>query len=124
MVWGRKGMAKLVGGSAAKMARNIPKVDFLRQLKVAWRPYVKKHTSIEDELAAATDRINSSPFKSSFEAVGVTDEDIRTILEEIREEKVDPIKYEHAKTGRNEPCPCGAKKKDGTPVKYKHCCGK
>ncbi|MDD5481834.1 MAG: preprotein translocase subunit SecA [Candidatus Shapirobacteria bacterium] len=24
--------------------------------------------------------------------------------------------------GRNDPCPCGAKKKDGTPKKYKHCC--
>ncbi len=27
------------------------------------------------------------------------------------------------KVGRNDPCPCGAKKPDGTPVKYKHCCG-
>ncbi|MFA6537134.1 MAG: preprotein translocase subunit SecA [Patescibacteria group bacterium] len=26
--------------------------------------------------------------------------------------------------GRNDACPCGAKKADGTPVKYKHCCGK
>lgn len=26
--------------------------------------------------------------------------------------------------GRNDPCPCGAKKPDGTPIKYKHCCGK
>ena len=23
--------------------------------------------------------------------------------------------------GRNDPCPCGAKKPDGTPIKYKHC---
>ena len=28
------------------------------------------------------------------------------------------------KVGRNEPCPCGAKKADGTPVKYKHCHGR
>ena len=28
------------------------------------------------------------------------------------------------KVGRNEPCPCGAKKPDGTPKKYKQCCGK
>jgi hypothetical protein len=28
------------------------------------------------------------------------------------------------KAGRNDPCPCGAKKKDGTPKKYKHCCGR
>jgi len=29
-----------------------------------------------------------------------------------------------AKVGRNDPCPCGAKKPDGRPVKYKHCHGK
>ncbi len=29
-----------------------------------------------------------------------------------------------AKVGRNDPCPCGAKKPDGTPVKYKNCHGK
>jgi len=28
------------------------------------------------------------------------------------------------KVGRNEPCPCGAVKDDGKPVKYKSCCGK
>ncbi len=29
-----------------------------------------------------------------------------------------------AKVGRNDPCPCGAKRPDGHPIKYKHCCGK
>jgi preprotein translocase subunit SecA len=28
------------------------------------------------------------------------------------------------KPGRNDPCPCGAKKPDGRPLKYKHCHGK
>lgn len=28
------------------------------------------------------------------------------------------------KVGRNDPCPCGAKKSDGTSIKYKHCHGK
>jgi len=27
-------------------------------------------------------------------------------------------------TERNDPCPCGSKKADGTPIKYKNCCGK
>lgn len=27
------------------------------------------------------------------------------------------------KIGRNQPCPCGAKKPDGAPLKHKHCCG-
>jgi len=34
------------------------------------------------------------------------------------------IENSHHKVGRNDPCPCGAKKEDGTPKKYKHCCGK
>ena len=28
------------------------------------------------------------------------------------------------KIGRNDPCPCGAKKSDGRPIKYKHCHGR
>lgn len=35
-----------------------------------------------------------------------------------------PKTPEGGKIGRNDPCPCGAKKPDGTPVKYKHCHGK
>ncbi|MFA6416196.1 MAG: preprotein translocase subunit SecA [Candidatus Paceibacterota bacterium] len=34
------------------------------------------------------------------------------------------IQSSEPKVGRNDPCPCGAKKPDGTPVKYKHCHGK
>ncbi|MDP3244495.1 MAG: preprotein translocase subunit SecA [bacterium] len=34
-----------------------------------------------------------------------------------------PIQFQ-PKVGRNDPCPCGAKKPDGTPIKYKHCHGK
>jgi preprotein translocase subunit SecA len=26
--------------------------------------------------------------------------------------------------GRNDPCPCGAKNKDGHPIKFKHCHGR
>ena len=32
-------------------------------------------------------------------------------------------KFGH-KVGRNDPCPCGATKEDGTPIKYKNCCGR
>ncbi|PIR73725.1 MAG: preprotein translocase subunit SecA [Candidatus Moranbacteria bacterium CG10_big_fil_rev_8_21_14_0_10_35_21] len=39
------------------------------------------------------------------------------------ENKPKPIINEE-KTGRNEPCPCGAKHSDGRPMKYKHCHGK
>ncbi len=36
--------------------------------------------------------------------------------------KQEPVPVE--KVGRNDPCPCGAKKPDGTPKKYKHCHGR
>ncbi|MBI5733324.1 MAG: preprotein translocase subunit SecA [Candidatus Kerfeldbacteria bacterium] len=35
-----------------------------------------------------------------------------------------PRDSEGHKVGRNDPCPCGATKSDGTPIKYKHCHGK
>ncbi len=33
-----------------------------------------------------------------------------------------PAEARRTKVGRNDPCPCGAKRPDGRPVKYKHCC--
>ncbi len=35
-----------------------------------------------------------------------------------------PIPTQPSKVGRNDPCPCGATRPDGSPKKYKHCCGK
>ena len=38
--------------------------------------------------------------------------------------KKQPVK-KAAKPGRNDPCPCGKWKEDGSrPLKYKECCGK
>ncbi|MCK4745215.1 preprotein translocase subunit SecA, partial [Candidatus Parcubacteria bacterium] len=34
------------------------------------------------------------------------------------------VNQDGKKVGRNDPCPCEAKKPDGSPKKYKHCCGK
>lgn len=36
---------------------------------------------------------------------------------------IEPVKIGR-KVGRNDPCPCGAKRPDGRPKKYKHCHGK
>lgn len=118
MVWGRRAMERMVVGSANRLAKSISKDDFLMQLKESWRPYVKKHTPIEDELHAAMSRMNNSPFKSAFQTAGIAEEDVKSVLEEIREEKIDPIKYTEAqKVGRNDPCPCGSG------LKFKKCCG-
>jgi len=116
---GFRGMKNLiVGQAAARLARNINKDDFLRQLKDAWRPHVKKYTPIEDELAAAMRRIKGSGFQKAFNTIGVTESEILTVLEEIRGEKTDPVRVVDRKVGRNDPCPCGSG------LKYKKCCGR
>ncbi|PIS32163.1 preprotein translocase subunit SecA [Candidatus Peregrinibacteria bacterium CG08_land_8_20_14_0_20_41_10] len=64
-------------------------------------------------------------------------EEIEGVIESANLEKeegvVTPVKVvkanetvtrEGPKVGRNDPCPCGAKRLDGTPKKYKNCCGK
>jgi preprotein translocase subunit SecA len=125
MVWGRKGMQRMlqqraqqkVAAHATSMAKNIDKDDFLRQLKTAWAPHVNRDNSLEQEVLAAKARIEESPFKGAFNVVGVTDEDIRSILEEIRNEPAPIIIEEKDKVGRNSPCPCGSGKK------YKRCHG-
>lgn len=74
--------------SAFKLAGSIDKEDFLRQLKNGWYPHVQKDTPIEEEVSKALDRIaNSGPFKRAFDMVGITEEDIRRVLTEIRKEK-------------------------------------
>ncbi len=45
-----------------------------------------------------------------------------TIAEQPKQPTPPPPEYKNI--GRNDPCWCGAKKPDGTPVKYKHCHGR
>jgi preprotein translocase subunit SecA len=40
------------------------------------------------------------------------------------ERKTETMTRAYPKVGRNDPCPCGATKSDGKPVKYKNCHGK
>lgn len=112
-----KGKEKIVSKTAGRLAENIDKEDFLLQLKENWRPYVKKSSDIESELVKARERINKAgPFKITFDKVGVTDDNLRKILQEIMDEKPEQIIHKEPKIGRNEPCPCRSGKK------YKKCC--
>lgn len=63
-------------------------------------------------------------FKINFKTATLTKSTITEVgpdgeVRIIPPEKTSLIKN---KIGRNEPCPCGAKKPDGTPLKYKKCC--
>jgi len=117
MVMGHRGWRnKLAQKASIKLAGKVDKETFLSQLKEQWRPLVKKGADIEEAVTKARERINSSNFKEAFDKVGITDDDLRTILREVQEEKPEQVINE-VRVGRNEPCPCGSGKK------YKKCCG-
>jgi preprotein translocase subunit SecA len=50
--------------------------------------------------------------------------EVRAGAEVITHEKNNGAGSAYKGVGRNDPCPCGKKKEDGTPVKFKHCHGK
>jgi uncharacterized protein YecA (UPF0149 family) len=113
-----KTYAKNLVKAAPHIAGKIDKESFIEQLRQAWYPYVKKGSDLEEELAKARERIDTSgPFKAAFDRVGLTDDDLRDVLKSIQDDK--PLQRRTEKpVGRNEPCPCGSGKK------YKKCCGK
>ena len=68
-------------------ASKIKKEDFLAQLKPQWAPLIKKTADTEEELRVARTRIRKSGFESVYKIVGVTDDDLRKVIEEIKGEK-------------------------------------
>ena len=72
---------------AKKVAQSIKKEDFLSQCKQAWYPLIKINSSTEDEVTAVLSRIKKSGFKEVFNIVGITEEDLKPLIEEIKNEK-------------------------------------
>lgn len=50
--------------------------------------------------------------------------EIHFATETLTTSKRSIISLDGSKIGRNDPCPCNARNKDGKPVKFKKCCGK
>jgi uncharacterized protein YecA (UPF0149 family) len=118
---GFKGFREMVvQNQAKKLAKNIDKESFLRQLEVSWAPYIGKDSDIEEEVRKARERMDKSSAKVAFDTVGITDDDLRKVIKVIQESpvqpKIEPIRGD--RVGRNWPCPCGSGKK------YKKCCGR
>ncbi|OGZ15921.1 MAG: preprotein translocase subunit SecA [Candidatus Lloydbacteria bacterium RIFCSPLOWO2_12_FULL_51_9] len=57
------------------------------------------------------------------EAAEIRPEEQMKITTNNPEENSAPASVSQGKVSRNDPCPCGAKKEDGTPIKYKRCHG-
>lgn len=105
-----KAIAKLV-------AKGIPKEEFLDELRIAWASSISKNSDTEEELKKALDRVKKSGYEAVFKSAGITEVDLRNVIEEIKENKPTPHHRDTPKIGRNGPCPCGSGKK------YKRCCG-
>jgi len=108
---------------------HIDHIDDLRE-GVELRAYGQRDPLVEFKNEAYSlfenlvDRINEELSRRLFRiGVGVPQPEIP--LAQVRENIDTTDKTgltEKPKLGRNDPCPCGAKKPDGTPIKYKHHC--
>lgn len=68
-----------------RLAEKVDKKDFLGQLKLAWKGRVATN-NIDRETDKALERIVKSGYKEVFDRVGITREDIKRVLEKIRDE--------------------------------------
>jgi len=68
-----------------KLAKQIDKEEFLKQLKDAWRPLLKSK-SVARETSIAYARVRQSDMKEVFDIVGITEEDIRKVIRGIVDE--------------------------------------
>ena len=126
---GRKGTSGFLGNAseqALKLSDNIDKETFMGQLFEAWYSHIKPNEDIEVSVMKAWERVDQSGFRPVFDRVGVTEEDLRQMVIEIRQMKSE-VREEREKAkqlgldqkvGRNDKCPCGSGKK------FKKCCGK
>jgi len=80
------------------------------------------HRLFQDFLGALDNQVVNLIFK-----VGVVQQPfpVQQKISYNKQETGSPVSHASGdKVGRNDPCPCGAKKADGNPVKYKHCHGR
>lgn len=82
--------------------------------------FKKMEVSIDDEVAKLLPHIGAGAFISEEKKL----KEVRDHADLITGGGGNPIKHEKENVGRNDPCPCGAKKEDGNPKKYKNCHGR
>jgi len=75
------------------------------------------------EPSAPTMQAPSEPMQQSSSPAGGSN-GVEVTVRQRSSTPVTSASSAFAKVGRNDPCPCGTKKPDGRPVKYKHCHGK
>ncbi|MBI2406505.1 MAG: hypothetical protein HYV25_02895, partial [Candidatus Harrisonbacteria bacterium] len=90
-----------------------PLVEYKREGHIMFKQLL---ATFEEWVSANAERLSSTNNES------VTNE--RMHPSPFVDSKKNSLFADDRKVGRNDPCPCGAKKGDGTPVKYKKCHGR
>jgi hypothetical protein len=73
---------------AKQLAKQIGKEAFLKELKDNWKPVLDLSKSTDDIVDSSWGRIKQMKFESVFAVVGVTKEDIRKMIEELKNEAI------------------------------------
>lgn len=88
-------------------------IQVQRYLKIAVSYWTIDGDRVERKVL---DRFNSQVFQHEMDHLDGVEEKFVNVNIQLRRTG--------EKISRNDPCPCGAKDKNGNPVKYKKCCGK
>jgi preprotein translocase subunit SecA len=99
-----------------------PLVEYKRE---GLRLFKEMQEAINDQIFKLIPHIGAGAFVAEEEKLKETQKHMKVAGAEGVSDS-SPVSATKSKneTGRNDPCPCGAKKADGTPVKYKNCHGK
>jgi preprotein translocase subunit SecA len=98
-----------------------PLVEYKRE---GLRLFREMQEEINAQILKLLPHIGAGAFQAEEEKLKETQKGMKLAGGEGKSDSASISKKNTNTVGRNDPCPCGAKKADGTPVKYKHCCGK
>lgn len=85
-------------------------------------PLVEYKNEANKQFKALLEVIEANIVQNIFKFAAKPSNDIQFAVQMPSANTSNTAKFQSV--GRNDPCPCGAKKPDGTPIKYKHCHGK
>ncbi|MCK4918231.1 MAG: preprotein translocase subunit SecA [Candidatus Pacebacteria bacterium] len=106
-----------------------PLVEYKRE---GLQLFKEMQNSINEHILKLIPRLDTETFLKNREAMensgAVEMNNIKQEAEKINastsNQSLGTTSTKSEKVGRNDPCPCGAKKSDGSSIKYKNCCGK
>jgi preprotein translocase subunit SecA len=122
-IWHLEAMENLKGGIGLRAyGQRDPLVEYKKE------SYYKYHQLLEEIRKSIVNAVFKISIQQSSVAEAMEDEGKKPkeikLAGPAKEGDAGGVQEFDEKVGRNDPCPCGAKKSDGTPIKYKHCCGK